>query len=279
MKLLIASCAVLPEPDPDAAPLSAALTAAGVEHAVQGWDDADASWDGLTVIRSTWNYPWMLESFLAWVDQVGDRLLNPANVVRWNAHKRYLLDLDAAGIPTTPTALLTTGSEASLASLCALQGWTDVVVKPAVSAGSFRTLKTHADDPDGQAHLADLLTDRDVLVQPYLRSVEGHGERALVWIDGELSHSVRKTPRFQGMDESVSAEALPISDAEADLAQRTLAAIPFDDELLYARIDMAPGPDGDPILMELELIEPSLFFNQAPGSLDRYVAALARRVR
>jgi hypothetical protein len=279
MTLLLASCTALPEPDPDAAPLSAALTAAGIDHRVQGWNDPAADWStGPVVLRSTWDYPWCLDDFLQWVDFVGDRLMNPAPVVRWNAHKRYLLDLQVAGVPTTPTVVVPTGDTTPLAAICAERGWDEVVVKPAVSAGSYRTLRTRASAPEGQAHLADLAAERDVLVQPYLTSVEGHGERALVWIDGALSHSVRKTPRWQGMDEAVSTEAMPISDDEAALAARALAAIPVPGDLLYARIDVAPGPDGSPVLMELELIEPSLFFRQGEGSVQRYVQALQRRL-
>ena len=119
---------------------------------------------------------------------------------------------------------------------------------------------------EGEEHLASLLVERDVLVQPYLRSVQTYGERALVWIDGELCHAVRKNPRFQGEDENVSTEAMPISDAEARVAEEALEVVRGLGDLLYARIDMAPGPDGRPMIMELELVEPSLFFPQNPAA-------------
>jgi hypothetical protein len=106
--------------------------------------------------------------------------------------------------------------------------------------------------------------------------VEGHGERALVWIDGELTHAVRKSPRFEGQDETVSSEAMEISSAEAALALRTLGAV--DGPLLYARVDVALGPDGEPVVMELELVEPSLFFPQCGHALERFVAGIRRRL-
>ena len=151
------------------------------------------------------------------------------------------------------------------------------MVKPAVSAASFRTLRVGAGNrEDGEAHLQALLVERDVLVQSYLPSVEDHGERALVFIDGELTHAVRKSPRFEGDDEAVSLDAVPISTAEADLARLALAAV--DGPLLYARVDVAPGPEGRPVVMELELVEPSLFLRQSAAALERFVAAIRGRV-
>lgn len=115
-------------------------------------------------------------------------------------------------------------------------------------------------------------------MQPYLSSVEGHGERAIVWIDGEPTHAVRKSPRFLGDAESVSA-AMPIGADEAELARRAVAAASeATGPLLYARIDVARDEHGSPVLMELELVEPSLFFTQAPTALDRYVAAVKQRL-
>ncbi len=277
LDLAIATCVPLPEPDPDEAPLAEALDRAGLTYAFAGWHVDPWPAARATLLRSTWDYPWRIGDFRTWIDRVatGGELWNDAATVRWNLHKRYLLDLEAAGLPVTPTELVPAGSTEPLDGILARRGWEVAVVKPAVSAGSFRTLKTERGDPAGEAHLRALATDRDVLVQQYLASVEGYGERALVWIDGEVTHSVRKTPRFQGEDESVS-EAMPITEAQRALAAHAVATVPGD--LLYARIDVAPGPDGAPVIMELELIEPSLFFPQCPEALDRFVAAIRRRL-
>lgn len=274
------TCETLPEPDPDAAPLAAALEAAGMTHTLLPWDaaDADPGVASVAVFRSCWNYPWMVERFAQWLTVAGaaTTLLNGLNVVRWNLHKRYLLDLATAGVPATPTEVVPPDSTETLGELLARREWDDVVVKPAVSAGSFRTLRCGA---EGHAHLADLLTAGDVLVQPYLRSVEGHGERALVWIDGHLSHAVRKTVRWQGEDESVSTEAMPISAAEAEVAAAAVAVAQARGDLLYARIDVAPDASGQPVVMELELIEPSLFFPQGGAqALERFVAGIRDRI-
>ncbi len=280
LQVAIASCATLPEPDPDQAPLSDALEAAGIRSQVLPWE-ADAPWPEapLTVLRSTWNYAHHRDAFLTWaaaVDRIS-RLHNPLDIVRWNTHKGYLLDLRRRGVPVTPTALVPRGAPAgaSLGELLDREGWTRLVIKPAVSAGSWRTHRFEAGDPAATAHLAHLLADGDALVQPYLSSVEGHGERALVLIDGELTHAVRKTPRFQNEDEHVS-EQVPVSPAEAELAARALHDV--SGTLLYARVDMAPGPDGQPVVMELELTEPSLFLCQCPRALERLVQGVGRRL-
>lgn len=276
MDVLIASAHPLPEPDPDEAPLLASLAAAGIVARVAPWHDPDVDWSaaGVVLIRSTWNYYHRVDDFVAWARRVGERLHNPPDVVAWNAHKRYLLDLAAAGVPAVPTRLLGRGDATSLAAVLDAADWDDVVVKPAVSAASFRTLRTGR-TAEGEAHLRALVAERDTLVQPYLRSVEGYGERSLVWIDGELTHAVRKSPRFQSGHEAVS-EAVPIAEDEALLARRALAAVP--EPLLYARIDIARDAAGAPCVMELELIEPSLFLRQAPWALERLVAAVRRRV-
>ena len=281
MDIALATCLSLPEPDHDAAPLESALRAAGIETGWLAWDDPGADWSRarLTLLRATWNYPAQPERFLAWAARVArvSRLCNPLSLVRFNLHKRYLLELAGRGVPIAPTALVARGAGTTLDALRSERGWDDVVVKPAVSAASFRTMRVGPGDlRAGEAHFRSLVVERDVLVQRYLPSVEGYGERALVWIDGAVTHAVRKSPRFAGESESVSADAVAVTPAEGQLARRVIAAL--DGTPLYARIDVAPGPDGWPVLMELELIEPSLFFPKAPRALGRFVVALRREL-
>lgn len=279
MDVALATCKILPEPDPDEAPLLSALEDAGVHAGSLAWDaeDADFSSVTLTILRSTWNYPWHVTAFDRWLRQTDPvtQLLNPLSVVQWNLHKSYLLDLAARDIPAAPTALVQRREPRSLAQVLSDRGWDDVVIKPAISAGSYRTIRcTAANRDEGQAHLDLLTADGDALVQPYLRSVEDHGERALVWIDGAFTHAVRKTPRLAGQDEAV--EAAELLDAEVELAERTLATI--DAPLLYARVDVTRDPRGAPLVMELELVEPSLFFCHEPRALERFVRGVQTRL-
>ena len=277
MKLRIATCRPLPEPDPDEDLLIAALAAAGIEATMCDWRGS-GHWqaDGPTVVRSTWDYIHHLDGFRDWLVRASATgpLWNPADVMLDNLDKRYLLSLPARGVPVVPTMLLDRGRTADIAALAAARGWGEVVIKPAVGAGSFETHRVAAGGPEAAAISRRLVADRDVLVQPYMASVDSYGERALVWIDGDFTHAVRKTPRFAADSEQVS-EALPITAAERAVGEAALA--PVRDRLLYARVDVAPGPTGDLLVMELELVEPSLFLLQSPPALERLVAGIVRR--
>lgn len=272
--LRVATCVQLPEPDPDEAPLAVALAAGGFAAALVGWDDPTADWDAPipTILRSTWNYPLAIDAFAAWLDRVAAAapLLNPADVVRGNLHKRYLLELAARGVPVVPTTVVERGEVYDVATIAS-----PLVIKPAVGAGSIGTRKFARGTPEAAAHLAALTTEGAALIQPFVASVDDYGERSLVWIDGELSHAVRKNPRFLGDAESVTGP-FPIADDERALAAAALA--PIAERILYGRVDIARDAAGQPMVMELELVEPSLFFTRQPGSAERYVAALRRRL-
>jgi hypothetical protein len=280
VKLRIATCKPLPEPDGDEELLLAALRARGIDARMAAWNDAQEDWDAHvpTVIRSTWDYIHELPRFLAWAERAerAAPLWNPLALVRANVHKRYLLELETRGVATVPTELVLRARACSLAALARERGWRRLMLKPAVGASSFGARRFEAHEHGAaQEHLDTLLARGDALVQPYLESVEGHGERALVWIDGELTHAVRKSPRFSGGVENVS-ESVPIERDERALAEEALASAPAG--LLYARIDVARGADGRPCVMELELVEPSLFLRQDARACERLVAALARRL-
>lgn len=273
MKLRVATCRTLPEPDVDEAPLAAALAAGGFDAELVAWDDPDADWDAPvpTIIRSTWNYALAVDAFLAWIDRAARAapLFNPPEVIGGNLHKRYLLELAARGVPIVPTTLVERGETSALPD-------TRIVIKPEVGAGSLgaRAFATGR-DPEAAAHLAALTATGAALVQPYVASVEGYGERSIVMIDGELSHAIRKSPRFAGDSERVDG---PFPIAEDEHAVATAALAPYG-ELLYGRVDLARDAGGRPMVMELELVEPSLFFARGPGSAVRYVAGLRRRLQ
>lgn len=286
MRIAIATCRSLPEPDPDEPALLSALAAAGYEAAAIAWDDGAGAFDGVDacLIRSTWNYYRKVDAFAAWIDAVGSktRLLNPPRVVHWNMHKGYLRQLERGGAAIVPTEFLPRGHSADLAGMMTRLGWRDVVVKPAVSAGSFRTHRFPLDRvTEAQRTLDQLVTERDAMVQPFLPAVETEGERSLVWIDGAFTHAIHKHPRFSGQDEAVE-----LADFDASLratGQRVMDAVdrigvfPLS-ELLYARVDLMPGAGGEWLLSELEVIEPSLFFLEYPPALERFVHAVGRRV-
>lgn len=272
-RVALATCLTPPEPDHDEAPLMAALKSLGIDAQTLAWDDpaADPAAFDLVVVRSTWNYIHALPAFLAWLKKAAGaaRLANPGGLMAWNCDKAYLFELATAGVPIVPTVNVPRGTWPDLQRL----PWEDLVLKPRVGAGSFATRRFRPGQKlQAEAFLRETCPSRDMLVQPYVNAVDGHGERALVWIAGELTHSVRKSPRLAGGDESVS-EAVPPDADERAFAERVLA--PRLDGLLYARVDVARAEDGALMLMELELVEPSLFLKQSPAALQRFAKAIA----
>jgi hypothetical protein len=281
-RIALATCATLPDLDPDERLLMAPLHALGMTAEAAVWDDPGVDWAAfdLVVIRSTWDYTARRDAFLAWTRSV-PRLVNPADIVAWNTDKRYLADLAAAGLPVVPTAWIEPGQPVDLPA-------TGVhVLKPAVGAGSVDAARysLHAEHEAAlaRAHAERLLAARQtVMVQPYLHAIEEHGEAGLIFVGGEFSHAVTKGAMLVDQRELVAgmykAETITPrtpSDAELALARAALAAVPGNAErLAYARVDLVPGPDGAPLIIELELTEPSLFMGTAPGSPERFARAL-----
>ena len=280
--------------DQDMPLLLAALGDAGAEAREVDWDDDTVDWSrfDLTLLRSTWDYFDRLPEFLAWAERVSrqTRLLNPLKVIRWNTDKHYLADLDRAGVSVVPSTFLEPGGDAAAmvdAALAARPRTRDFVVKPAVGAGS-RDAQRHARTRRDAilAHIARLHDKgRSVLLQPYLERVDEHGETALLFFDGEFSHAIRKGPLLRrdegptaGLYAKETIEPRTPSADELAIARGALAAIPFERPLLYARADLIRDDAGSPQLLELELVEPSVFVAHADGAAERFAKAIMRRI-
>ncbi|MFF3497917.1 RimK family alpha-L-glutamate ligase [Streptomyces sp. NPDC003247] len=281
-----------PEPsrDSDLPVLLRALTDAGAEAEAVHWDDEDADWASydLAVIRSTWDYSWRADEFTAWAERCAKatRLLNPVGVVRWNADKRYLGDLAAAGVPVVPTRYLAPGDAGDAGDTedgFGLPADHEYVIKPTSGAGA-RYAARHTPDRHDTAvrHLARLHEEGlTAMVQPYVRSIDTGGERALQFFGGRLLHASRKRAVLApgtAFDEDKVAhpglEPWTPTPAELAVAERALAAVPEAPELLYARVDLVTGDDGEPLVMELELVEPNLFLFLHPESVPRVAEAI-----
>lgn len=283
MTIALATAAALPGLFADDRLLLQALRRRGAAAEPVIWEDALYDWasTSLVVIRSTWDYAWRREAFLAWADAVpAGRLWNPAAVVRANSHKRYLLALAAAGIPIIPTVLLEAGTGHALDEVLAERGWPEAVIKAAVGQSGRYALRVTPDTrAAGGERLRRLLAREDVLVQPFVPGIAEQGEWSLVFIDGRFTHAVRKRAapgEFRVHDDYggtvVRGEPEP---ALLRLAEDALATQPA--PLLYARVDIVAGPDGAPAIMELELIEPELFFAHAPDSAGWLADAILER--
>ena len=275
------TCRSLPRPDHELPPLVAAFAARGIEASIECWDDDGVDWNRFdaAILRSTWNYVQSFERFVPWLDRIAGacRLVNDHATVRWNLHKGYLLELARRGAAIVPTEVLPAGAAADWPALFAR--WGDLVVKPAVSAGSFQTLRVPAGDVAAATSHRHANLGRDMLIQPLLASVVECGERNLVYFDGRFSHAVHKAARWKGDPEASGGTILPDAD-ESRLAERVLdivgeIGVPAP---AYARVDVARGRDGAAVLMELELIEPSLFIERVPEAPDRLVQAVLASV-
>ena len=281
-------------PDPDDVILRDALLASGRSVAVVPWDDAAFDWSSarFALLRSTWDYYKRRDEFLAWMAKASalTDLWNRTDVVRWNTHKGYLLELEAKGIPIVPTVIVKQGQRPDLDRVMAERRWNRLVIKPAVSAGSYRTTRVDpANVHEGREHLAALVKDVDAMIQPYMPTVEGYGERSMIVIDGKLTHAVRKRPAFGTQGGAAAAfepgkevlenakvdPAQPMEDEE-EAAENVLAAAKLD--LLYARVDLVRDVEGTPRVMELELTEPSLFLWNSDAAKERLVGAIQTRL-
>lgn len=247
------------------------------------WDDPSVDWSAfdLVLVRSTWDYTGRREQFVAWAESLGDRLVNPPAVIRWNTDKRYLADLEAAGLPIVPTRFVSPGEEPG-----PMGGWgRSCVVKPAVSAGSQDTAR-HEDVAAAEAHVRQLIGEgRVAMIQPYLDEVDEAGETALLYCEGVYSHAIRKGPMLLGGEAEVvglfAAEDLSRREprpAEREVGDAVMAEVArrFGGPLLYGRVDLIGE---QPVVLELELTEPSLFFGFDDGAAARFAAAIRRRAR
>ncbi len=272
--------------DRDLPVLLEALRAGGAEAEGVFWDDPDVDWGrfDLVVIRSTWDYSWRADEFLAWAERCAEvtRPANPVDVVRWNADKRYLGDLTAAGVPVVPTRYLAPGDAADL------PGDHEYVIKPTSGAGARYAARYTPEQHDTAVrHLARMHEEGlTAMVQPYMAGIDVRGERALQFFGGRLLHASRKravlAPGTAFDADKVAHPGLEPwtpSEAELSVAERALAAVPDAPELLYARVDLVDGEDGQPRVMELELVEPNLFLFLHPESVPAVVAAIVAAAR
>jgi hypothetical protein len=267
-RIVLAGCRALPEGDGDDDGLVAALRTRGMQARWLSWDDEETLDADLVILRATWDYIDRHDEFQVWTRRVRN-LLNAPKVVAWNTDKRYLADLVKAGIPTLPSRFFAPGERVRLPA-------GEVVVKPAVGAGSVGAQRFI--DPDAaRGHAAQLQAGgRTVLVQPYDPRVED-GETALVFVGGRQSHAFTKGPillapgRAPVLDETGAYAQENLRAAEPDfelwdVGHAALSAAAdhlcmHTEELLYARVDVIGGRS-DPQLLELELVEPSLGWRQ-----------------
>jgi O-ureido-D-serine cyclo-ligase len=261
------------------------------------WDDQSIDWSeyDAVLIRSPWDYIDKLPEFLDWAKRVSELsiLLNPLSVIKSNTDKHYLAELAKQGIHTVPSRFIEPEQHAEDGLRAFLEEFEhcEFVVKPAVGAGSKDAQRYGREEVEAALmHIRRMqLKNRSTLLQPYLSKVDSAGETALMYFNGVFSHAIRKGPllkRNEGPTEKLFAPEQIIarvpSQDELDLAEHIVAAIPsifgINSALTYARIDLLRDENGNPCLLELELTEPSLFFNYADGAAERFVSGLKTKL-
>jgi glutathione synthase/RimK-type ligase-like ATP-grasp enzyme len=263
---------------PVLARLAAPLEAAGMQVESRGWTIAgDLTGFDLVLPLLAWGYHREGD----WVGQVarwqteGVRLRSPPEVLRWNADKSYLARFAEAGAPVVPTLFVERLDQAALQAAAARFGTEELIAKPRVSASAFQTIRCRPGKPLAGG------PDRAAILQPYLPNIEAGGELSLIYLGGAFSHALRKRPRpgdfrVQPEFDSIITRHDPLPD-EVEAAEAALRAA--DADLLYARVDLIRMPDGVPVLMEIELVEPDLYLEHhpdAPAAFARAVEAAAR---
>lgn len=207
--------------------------------------------------------------------RAGLPLANPAGVLAWNSDKRYLSELAARGVAIPPTTFTDELSQALVDGVFADTGAEELIVKPAVSGGAWKTQRLRRGDA------VEAAPGTTMLVQPYVPTIEVAGETSLLYFGGLFSHAVNKRPvagEFRVQEEFGGLyDLVPEPDAGAlALAEQVLAAV--DELLLYARIDMVPDADGRWLLMEAELIEPDFYLGVDPAQGAGFARALLEAV-
>ncbi len=280
MKAALITCSRLPTLHPDDELMAPVLKELAIETVTVDWGgpfpkDVDAIW-----LRTPWDYHRQLPRFLEWLESTGDiPMWNSREVVRWNSHKRYVGELYEAGLPVVPTRIYSPSQQLDEAELKNWLNGQPVVVKPAVSAGSYKTARYDGWNASASQHARELHAEEDVMIQPYLANIESHGERSLIFLDGQYSHAVRRhLPLLEGPEVDYLMQPVEASPAELEAARRILAYLPFPD-LLYARVDLIPDNQGNPVLLELELIEPQLFLREHPAGAPVLARAFAHRLQ
>ena len=257
--------------------LAEAMLGRGLRPRAHRWGDPVRFGD-VVVIRSTWDYVERPAAFTAWLDHLDARqaiVHNPTSLLRWNAHKGYLVDLADRGLPVVPTALVGRGASIRLDELTEQRGWDDVVIKPAVGGTARLTEHAAAIGADAaEAHLRRLVADEDAVVQPYMSTITSSGEISVVVIAGEPLVAVAKHARqgeWRVQSDFGGSTALTELTGELRTISRRMAGA-VQPTPSYARVDLVRQPDGPLLVLELELVEPELFFRLGPTGAEHLAA-------
>ncbi|WP_062786369.1 ATP-grasp domain-containing protein [Aquitalea pelogenes] len=262
-----------------------ALTKQGLRVARKAWDDPDFDWQQTRslLFRTTWDYFDRYAEFRPWLNKVAKQttLFNSAALIDWNIDKHYLRFIAEKGINVVKTHYIEKGDKRTLAQCLAESGWSDAILKPVVSGSARHTYRLAPTNTLAlECTFAELVQQEALLLQPFQHAILTEGEISLMVIDGQFSHAIRKVPKtgdFRVQDDhGGSVHPHMASLEEQRFAEQAVACVPFD--VLYARVDIVRDNAGQLAIMEVEMIEPELFFRYRPEAADSLASGLARRL-
>ena len=261
--------------------LTEALERRGLRVRRVDWARKDFDWSStrFALFRTTWDYSARFSEFSAWLERTAleTRLLNPPDLVRWNLDKHYLADLEARGVHSVPTRFVEKGEQVTLMSLFAKSGWLDAVLKPAVSAGGRHTYRIHIGNLwENEPLFARLVSQEAMMLQPFQENIVRVGEKTLMVMGGQYTHAVLKKAKpgeFRVQDDW-GGTVHPYEPTKEEIAFAERAFAVCDPQPLYGRVDMVNDNEGRLAVVELELIEPELWFRFHPPSAEVLADAL-----
>lgn len=285
MLIALVAAATSP-PAPEDARLAAALRAAGAEVVEVAWDAGAGELEGvdLALVRAAPGDPAERERYVAWAADAAQRtrLVSPAEVLRWNTHRSYLIELEDRGAPVVPAAWLGRGDHVELAEVLAARGWSDVELLAAVGQRGAVRADGGGDGltlPTGQHHLEALLAHDDALIRPWPAAFARDGWWSVLVVAGEVSHAVRVVPAddTDGPGRGgVVAEVRGTEELDTEL--RRLAAWAVEatgaDGLVLAAVELVADAAGTPQLAALDAVAPELYLGVRPAAAERVAAAL-----
>jgi glutathione synthase/RimK-type ligase-like ATP-grasp enzyme len=254
----------------------------------RGWQPIHLSWQqksmdwnqfDVVVIRSTWDYQENVEEYLQVLSEINAssaRLENPLEIVKWNINKNYLREVEEKGADIVPTVWLDTFNFDLIEGYFQQFNTDQIIIKPTISAGASNTFWLHIDSySKTKSDLSESLAYHQLMVQPFVEAVLSEGEYSLFYFAGELSHSILKTPKsgdFRVQEEHGGLlQSITPCNELLTAAKKALQTLPK--TLLYARIDLVKHENKFKV-MEIELIEPSLYFNYDQSAATNFAKAL-----
>ena len=249
------------------------------------WNDTNVRWEDydLAILKSPWDYFDLIGDFYNWLAELKSkniRLLNPIDLVKWNADKHYLYDIEKAGLKVTPSIFIKQGTHIDLNSYLDTFNGNQLIIKPCVSGGSKNTFKvTAANVEEVNPKLDLLLQEEDFIIQPFLTEIEEEGEWSFLFFGGKFSHALLKKAKAGDfrVQHALGGTIHPQSPPQNLLEDAQKYVDQFAKDCLYARVD-GTIVDQKFLLMELELIEPFLFLDTFENSYENYYQALSQLI-